>query len=77
MHHEWVKHTGGCHCGRVKFEVLAPREIEGTEYYNDGDWVEGCTALVEHHDGRMEILHWAKEVAARNAPTPLKLPAAA
>ncbi|HZG33610.1 MAG TPA: UDP-2,3-diacylglucosamine diphosphatase, partial [Sphingopyxis sp.] len=43
----------------------------------DGDWVEGCTALVEHHDGRMEILHWAQEVAARNAPTPLALPAAA
>ena len=25
---------------------------------NDGDWVESCTALVEHHDGRWEILHW-------------------
>jgi hypothetical protein len=23
-----VKHTGGCHCGRVRFEVLAPAEIE-------------------------------------------------
>ena len=29
-------------------------------YYNDGDWVESCTALVEHSDGRMEILDWAK-----------------
>jgi hypothetical protein len=27
--------------------------------------VEGCTALVEHFDGRMEILHWADEIAAR------------
>jgi len=27
--------------------------------------VEGCTALVEHFDGRMEILHWADEVARR------------
>jgi len=41
------------------------RVIEGVEYYNDGDWVEGCTALVEHFDGRMEILHWADEMAAR------------
>lgn len=43
------------------------RRIEGIEYYNDGDWVEGCTALVEHFDGRMEILHWAEEMAARDA----------
>ena len=25
----------------------------------DGDWVESCTALVEHHDGRLELLDWA------------------
>ena len=23
-----VKHTGGCHCGRVRFEVMAPAIIE-------------------------------------------------
>ena len=28
---------------------------------NDGDWVESCTALVEHHDGRWEIVTWTKE----------------
>jgi UDP-2,3-diacylglucosamine pyrophosphatase LpxH len=44
------------------------RAIQGVEYYNDGDWVEGCTALVEHYDGTMEILHWADEIAARDAP---------
>jgi UDP-2,3-diacylglucosamine pyrophosphatase LpxH len=44
------------------------RTIDGVAYYNDGDWVEGCTALVEHFDGRMEILHWADEIAKR-APT--------
>ncbi|AKQ43074.2 hypothetical protein CP97_02285 [Aurantiacibacter atlanticus] len=37
------------------------------EYWNDGDWVEGCNALVEHADGRMEILHWPDEVARREA----------
>jgi len=41
------------------------RLIDNIEYYNDGDWVEGCTALVEHFDGRMEILHWADEIAKR------------
>jgi hypothetical protein len=26
---------------------------------NCGDWVESCTALVEHPDGRFEIINWA------------------
>ena len=43
------------------------REIDGIEYYNDGDWVEGCTALVECDDGKMDILHWADEISARKA----------
>ncbi|HBX61186.1 MAG TPA: UDP-2,3-diacylglucosamine hydrolase, partial [Methylophaga sp.] len=25
-----------------------------------GDWVESCTALVEHPDGQMEIIPWAE-----------------
>lgn len=41
------------------------------EYWNDGDWVEGCNALVEHFDGRMEILHWPDEVARREADAAL------
>jgi hypothetical protein len=28
---------------------------------NDGDWVESCTALVEHYDGHWEIITWTKE----------------
>jgi hypothetical protein len=28
---------------------------------NDGDWVESCTALVEHHSGQWEIITWTKE----------------
>jgi hypothetical protein len=30
-------------------------------YMNDGDWVESCTALVEHWDGKWEIITWTKE----------------
>jgi hypothetical protein len=33
--------------------------IDGVHYVNDGDWVESCTALVEHMDGRLEIVEWA------------------
>ena len=36
------------------------RDIDGITSINDGDWVESCSALVEHEDGRMEILHWAQ-----------------
>ncbi len=43
------------------------RAIQGIDYYNDGDWVEGCTALVEHYDGTMEILHWAEEMQRRES----------
>jgi UDP-2,3-diacylglucosamine pyrophosphatase LpxH len=47
----------GVVCGHVhKAEIT---HIDGVLYCNDGDWVESCTALVEHWDGRLEILHWA------------------
>lgn len=29
-------------------------------YCNDGDWVESCTALVERHDGTLELLNWTE-----------------
>jgi hypothetical protein len=35
---------------------------------NDGDWVESCTALVEHHDGRLEIIEWAGRRSWSNVP---------
>jgi len=46
----------GVVCGHIhKAEI---RDIEGIQYLNTGDWVESCTALVEHLDGRLEILDW-------------------
>jgi hypothetical protein len=45
------------------------RTIDGVLYCNDGDWVESLTALVEHADGRLEILDWAERVRqAARAP---------
>ena len=32
--------------------------VEDIVYMTDGDWVESCTALVEHHDGQWEIITW-------------------
>lgn len=47
----------GVVCGHIHHAEI--RDIGGILYCNDGDWVESCTALVEHFDGRLEILHWA------------------
>ncbi len=48
----------GVICGHIHHAEM--RDIDGVLYVNDGDWVESCTALVEHFDGRLEILHWAQ-----------------
>ena len=49
----------GVVCGHIHKAEM--RDIDGILYINDGDWVESCTALVEHQDGRLEIIHWAEE----------------
>ena len=52
----------GVVCGHIHSAEI--RQFGDVTYYNDGDWVESCTALVEHGDGRMEILDWAERVRA-------------
>lgn len=46
----------GVICGHIHRADI--KEMGGVMYYNTGDWVESCTALVEHFDGRMEIIEW-------------------
>lgn len=62
-HEASLRHVDGVVCGHIHTAEM--RSIGEIEYYNDGDWVEGCTALVEHFDGRMEVLHWIEEMARR------------
>lgn len=47
-------------CGHI--HTAAIRKIDNTEYLNTGDWVESCTALVEHSDGRIELIHHPVDV---------------
>ena len=73
-HEAGMRGVDGVVCGHIHTAEM--RDIGGIQYFNDGDWVEGCTALVEHDDGRMEVLHWAEEVARRiAAEQPLALAA--
>lgn len=44
----------GVVCGHIHRAEM--REINGVLYCNDGDWVESLTALVEHFDGRLELI---------------------
>ena len=48
----------GVVCGHIHHAEM--RTIGGILYCNDGDWVESLTALVEHPDGRLEILDWSQ-----------------
>jgi UDP-2,3-diacylglucosamine pyrophosphatase LpxH len=51
----------GVVCGHIHHAEI--REIDGILYCNDGDWVESLTALVEHFDGRLEIIDRGDEAA--------------
>ena len=46
----------GVICGHIHNAEI--KEVDGVVYMNDGDWVESCTALVEHMDGKWEIITW-------------------
>ena len=64
----------GVVCGHIHHAEL--RQIDGVLYANDGDWVESLTALVEHADGRLEILDWSGRVGLAAAHDAAVAPAA-
>ncbi|MDF8333875.1 UDP-2,3-diacylglucosamine diphosphatase [Novosphingobium cyanobacteriorum] len=49
----------GVVCGHIHCAEI--RQIGDVTYYNDGDWVESCTALIEDFDGAISILDWVAE----------------
>lgn len=60
----------GVVCGHIHHAEL--REIDGIVYANDGDWVESLTALVEHADGRLEIVDWSLQARRREVAAPVR-----
>jgi len=50
--------VGGIICGHIHHAEI--RHVGDVVYCNDGDWVESCTAMIEHPDGRMEIVDWTR-----------------
>jgi UDP-2,3-diacylglucosamine pyrophosphatase LpxH len=57
----------GIVCGHIHCAEI--REIGGITYYNDGDWVESCTALAEDFAGTISLIDWTRE-SAPAAPVP-------
>jgi hypothetical protein len=53
-------------CGHIHHAAM--EQMDGIQYINTGDWVESCTAVVEHFDGRMEIIRWMDQQARQPAP---------
>jgi UDP-2,3-diacylglucosamine pyrophosphatase LpxH len=64
----------GVICGHIHFATM--RDEHGIRYINCGDWVESCTAVVEHDDGRFEIINWANAQPPVAVPEPLAVRAA-
>jgi len=62
----------GVVCGHIHHAEI--RDIDGVLYCNDGDWVESLTALVEHADGRLEIIEWSAQSTGiePTAPHPVR-----
>lgn len=56
MRHAHEQGLDGAICGHIHW--AANKEVNGLTYLNCGDWVDSCTAIVEHMDGTMELVVW-------------------
>ncbi len=56
----------GVICGHIHWAAI--KEVEELLYVNCGDWVDSCTAIVEHADGRLELVDWHREIAPPQPP---------
>lgn len=56
----------GVVCGHTHTPEMT--DFNGILYVNDGDWVESCSALVEHLDGRLELIDFRppEQLGAQN-----------
>ena len=46
----------GVMCGHI--HTAADKMLGDVHYLNSGDWVESLTAIVEHYDGRFELINY-------------------
>ena len=63
----------GVICGHIHHAAL--HDDFGIRYVNTGDWVESCTAVVEHYDGALELVRWADRTRMPARPAEAAPPA--
>jgi UDP-2,3-diacylglucosamine pyrophosphatase LpxH len=68
MHAVRDRGLDGVICGHIHSAAI--RDVGGLTYINCGDWVDSCTAIVEHYDGRMELIRWLAEPLQVADPQP-------
>ncbi len=71
-HHVRQRGLDGVVCGHIHSATI--KAIGGIAYINCGDWVDSCTAIVEHADGRMELVRWQDSVVPEEDLLPETLP---
>ena len=69
VRHAKSRGLDGIICGHI--HCAAIKEIDGMIYINCGDWVDSCTAIIEHMDGRLELVAWHEpiEPSAMSSPS--------
>jgi UDP-2,3-diacylglucosamine pyrophosphatase LpxH len=60
----------GVVCGHIHSATI--KEVNGLIYINCGDWVDSCTAIVEHLDGRLELIEWLHDQLPGTVPSTQK-----
>ncbi|MEI8595295.1 UDP-2,3-diacylglucosamine diphosphatase [Photobacterium sp. Hal280] len=58
-------------CGHIHHPEIT--EQDGVVYLNDGDWIENCTFLAEHHDGVIELIQWTEQAKCLNSTERFKV----
>jgi hypothetical protein len=68
IRHAREKGLDGAICGHIHWPMI--KDVDGLTYINCGDWVDSCTAIVEHLDGRMELIQWNRAVVPATRCSP-------
>ena len=62
----------GVICGHIHSAAI--KRIDGMTYVNCGDWVDSCTAIIEHFDGRLELVNWGFGAESPGTQSELQMP---
>lgn len=57
-----AQQVDGIVCGHIHHPEIT--EIDGITYYNDGDWIENCSALTEDDKGHISLIYWTQSLTS-------------